>query len=86
MGLSGYLQMQWQEQTCPFPPGVGQENLSFDSSPCISSAWPVTWQVMPDVTLVTLGSGAASLVPGLGTLAVQGFSTVLRAVAKGLLK
>lgn len=75
--------MQWQEQTCPFPPGVGQENLSFDSSPCISSAWPVTWQVMPDVTL---GSGAASLVPGLGTLAVQGFSTVLRAVAKGLLK
>lgn len=45
-----------------FSPGVDQKNPSFDPSPCISSTWPVTWQVMPDVILLP---GAASLVLGL---------------------
>lgn len=74
VGLSGCL--RWQEQTCPFP--RGRPGKPFDPSPCISSSWSVTRQVMPDVTLPALGSQPCA---GPGRHAVQELSKLLGAVA-----
>lgn len=66
--LSVYPSVKWDCQTVcklrgrsrpALSPGVDREN-PFDPSPCISSTWPVTWEVVPECHLRV--SGAASLV------------------------
>lgn len=60
--LSVFPSVKWDCQTVcklsgrsrpALSPGVDQEN-PFDPFPCISSTWPVIWQVMPDLTRCSL--------------------------------